>query len=177
MALKKNARASSRSAKPKQPASPKFSKSLSTVAGGTVEIWKSLDGLRTPDGIKLPRKKILTATLLVLKRESYTAELISMVFCSDRFIKKINREQLGHDYATDTLSYRFNEGKRIEGEFYISVETVAKNARFYRVSIERELLRVVIHSLLHLIGYADESPSEKKIMTAKEDFYLDKLFA
>lgn len=110
-----------------------------------------------------------------LKREKHRAEMISAVYCGDKFIKKINRTFLQHDYATDTISFRLNEGKDVEGEFYISLDTVVRNARQYKVSEQEELLRVTIHSVLHLVGYDDETEPQKKKMTEKENAYLAEL--
>jgi conserved hypothetical protein TIGR00043 len=92
-----------------------------------------------------------------------------------QFIKKINRTYLQHDYATDTISFRLNEGKTIEGECYISLNTVRRNARQYKQSFLDELLRVTIHSVLHLVGYDDETEAQRKVMTEKEDYYLAQL--
>jgi rRNA maturation RNase YbeY len=121
---------------------------------------------------KLPTEKLRKAIEAVLKGEKHHAQMISAVYCGDKFIKKINRTFLQHDYATDTISFRLNEGKEVEGEFYISLDTVARNARQYKVSEEEELLRVTIHSVLHLVGYDDETLLQKKKMTEKENACL-----
>lgn len=123
---------------------------------------------------KLPTQILRTIIEGVLKCEKHRAEMISAVYCGDKFIKKINRTFLQHDYATDTISFRLNEGKNVEGEFYISLDTVARNARQYKVSEQEELLRVTIHSVLHLVGYDDETQEERQEMTAKENAYLTK---
>jgi rRNA maturation RNase YbeY len=123
---------------------------------------------------KLPTQTLRTIIESVLKCEKHRAEMISAVYCGDKFIKKINRTFLQHDYATDTISFRLNEGKNVEGEFYISLDTVARNARQYKVSAEEELFRVTIHSVLHLVGYCDETQEERQEMTAKENAYLTK---
>ncbi|MGQ9806772.1 MAG: rRNA maturation RNase YbeY [Chlorobiales bacterium] len=121
---------------------------------------------------KLPTNSLRKAIEEVLKQEKHRAEMISAVYCGDKFIKKINRTFLQHDYATDTISFRLNEGESVEGEFYISLDTVSRNARQYKVSAEEELLRVTIHSVLHLVGYNDETEPQKKKMTEKENIYL-----
>ncbi len=121
---------------------------------------------------KLPKQKLRRAIKAVLEGENHRALMISAVYCGDKFIKKINQKFLQHDYATDTISFRLNEGKSIEGEFYISLDTIARNARQYKVSEEEELLRVTIHAVLHLVGYSDETARQREIMTAKEEFYL-----
>jgi probable rRNA maturation factor len=121
---------------------------------------------------KLPTEKLRKAIEAVLKGEKHHAQMISAVYCGDKFIKKINRTFLQHDYATDTISFRLNDGKKVEGEFYISLDTIARNARQYKVSEEEELLRVTIHSTLHLVGYSDKTTRQREEMTAKEDTYL-----
>ncbi len=123
----------------------------------------------------LPRKNLIKAIELVLRCEKCRAGEISIVYCGDRFIKKINRAYLQHDYATDTISFRLNEGKAIEGECYISLDTVRRNARQYKQSFLDELLRVTIHSVLHLVGYDDETEAQRKVMTEKENDYLAQL--
>ncbi len=123
---------------------------------------------------KLPVQKLRSVIEGVLKCEKHRAQMISAVYCGDKFIKKINRTFLQHDYATDTISFRLNEGKDVEGEFYISLDTVARNARQYKTSAEEELFRVTIHSVLHLVGYSDETQQERQHMTAKENAYLAK---
>ncbi len=117
----------------------------------------------------------MQAIELVLHCENCCAGEISIVYCGDKFIKKINRTYLQHDYATDTISFRLNEGKTIEGECYISLDTVRRNARQYKQSFLNELLRVTIHSVLHLVGYNDETEVQRKVMTEKEDYYLAQL--
>jgi len=123
----------------------------------------------------LPEKKLRQAIELVVKREKHRCESVSAVYCGDKFIKKINRRHLKHDYATDTISFRFNNGADIDGEFYISLDTVRRNARQYAVSFEEELLRVTIHSVLHLIGYNDETDDDQKQMRTLEERYLNAL--
>lgn len=120
----------------------------------------------------LPKKRLAHAIELVLHYEKHRAGCISAVYCGDRLIKKINQTYLQHDYATDTISFRLNDGQSIEGEFYISLDTVRRNACRYKQSFVTELLRVTIHSTLHLIGYDDETDAQREIMTKKEDLYL-----
>lgn len=121
---------------------------------------------------KLPTNSLRKAIKEVLKQEKHRAEMISAVYCGDKFIKKINRTFLQHNDATDTISFRLNEGESVEGEFYISLDTVSRNARQYKVSEEEELLRVTIHSVLHLVGYNDETEPQRKKMTEKENACL-----
>lgn len=123
----------------------------------------------------IPDAKIVKAIETVLQGEKHRCLSISAVYCGDKLIRKINKDHLNHDYETDTISFRYNTGKMIDGEFYISVDTIIKNARRYNVSFENELLRVTIHSVLHLVGYDDYTTGQRKQMTEKENRYLSRM--
>lgn len=123
----------------------------------------------------IPNKKIVKAIETVLQGEKHSCLSISAVYCGDKLIRKINKSYLNHDYETDTISFRYNSGKIVDGEFYISVDTILKNARNYCVGFENELLRVTIHSVLHLVGYDDQSSDQRKRMTEKENYYLSRI--
>ncbi len=120
----------------------------------------------------LPEELLEKAVQLVLEKEEHTEESIVGVYCGNKMIQRINREFLGHDYPTDTITFRYNKGREIEGEFYISLDVIKENAAKFNVDFQDELLRVTFHSVLHLIGYNDQSPEDRVAMQAKEDFYL-----
>jgi rRNA maturation RNase YbeY len=121
---------------------------------------------------KFPETRIATAIQAVLDIEGCTADSIEAVYCGNRMIRRINRDFLQHDYVTDTITFRYNEGPEIEGEFYISLDVIESNAGRFGVTFEEELLRVTIHSALHLIGYDDSSAEDRAAMTRQEDYYL-----
>jgi len=112
------------------------------------------------------------AVLLVLKNEGCSVDSIVGVYCGNKMIQRINREFLNHDYPTDTITFRYNKGTDVDGEFYISLDVIKENAARFSADFQQELLRVTLHSALHLIGYDDQSPDERKLMKEKEDFYL-----
>lgn len=120
----------------------------------------------------IPERLISRAVREVFRGEGCSAGSVDAIYCGDRMIRRINREFLEHDYATDTITFRYNEGQEIEGEFYISLDVIGRNARRFNATFEAELLRVTIHSALHLAGYDDQSPEERAGMTAREDHYL-----
>lgn len=124
---------------------------------------------------EIPTSKIVKAIEAVLQGEKHKSLSISAVYCGDKLIRTINKAYLNHDYETDTISFRYNSGKTIDGEFYISVDTILKNASIYQVGFENELLRVTIHSVLHLVGYDDQSSDQRKKMTEKENHYLSRI--
>ena len=99
---------------------------------------------------------------------------LNFIFCSDEYLHTINIEYLKHDTYTDVITFHYAEpdAKYIEGDIFISVERTAENAESYGVSPEKELQRVIIHGVLHLLGYEDKSAAAKAIMTNKEDEYL-----
>ena len=110
-----------------------------------------------------------------------TGEL-NYIFCSDPYLLKINKQYLGHDYYTDIITFDFSEdyeiegkGDRISGDIYISIDTVRHNAEQYGEGFDRELHRVIVHGLLHLIGFDDVTPELQKEMTAQENKALDLL--
>lgn len=122
----------------------------------------------------LPEGQLERAIGDVFAAEGFSAEDIVAVYCGRRMIRSINREFLQHDYATDTITFRYNEGREVEGEFYISLDVIEENARRFGSDFFRELLRVTIHSALHLIGFEDGTPEERLRMQEKEEFYLER---
>lgn len=97
---------------------------------------------------------------------------ISVIFCSDAYLLKINEEYLNHNYYTDIITFDYCENSLISGDLFISLERIADNAEKFNTSFRKELYRVIFHGLLHLVGYKDKTPDEKTEMTAKENFYL-----
>ena len=93
-------------------------------------------------------------------------------FVSREIIHKINRDHLAHDYETDVITFNYCEGNQISGEVYLCPAVISDNAKFLDLRYEDELMRVVIHGLLHLVGYDDQTADQKNIMTNKEEEYL-----
>lgn len=97
---------------------------------------------------------------------------ISIIFCSDNYILDVNIRYLNHDYFTDIITFDYCDGNRLSGDLFISVDSVKENSVEFGTDFDEELHRVIVHGLLHLIGYDDHTPEEQKIMRAKEDYYL-----
>jgi probable rRNA maturation factor len=123
---------------------------------------------------KLPQKTEIKNWLIKVSREEGSSiGEISFIFCSDSYLLKINREYLNHNSLTDIITFdNSEEVGSLEGDIYISIERVKENAEKYGVKFPEELKRVMVHGLLHLIGYSDKSPSAKAEMRKKEDTYL-----
>lgn len=98
---------------------------------------------------------------------------LSFIFCSDKYLLQINKEHLNHDYFTDIITFNYNDSNIISGDIFISIDTVLKNSIEYQVSFNDELNRVMIHGILHLIGFNDKTDEQQKIMTEKEDEALN----
>jgi len=97
---------------------------------------------------------------------------LNYIFCSDTYLHKINLEYLKHDTLTDIITFDYSEKKQISGDIFISIDRIKENAPKFNQSTDIELNRVLIHGVLHLLGYKDKTPKEKETMRAKEDFYL-----
>lgn len=100
---------------------------------------------------------------------------INYLFCSDAKILEYNRAYLNHDFYTDIITFDYSEDRMISGDIFVGVETVASNAALLGLNAELELLRVIIHGVLHLCGYKDKNPQDEAIMHQQEDIALSKL--
>jgi probable rRNA maturation factor len=97
---------------------------------------------------------------------------ICFIFVNRKRILEINRDFLKHDYATDVITFSNNIKRIIKGEIYICIDVVLKNAQNLGISFEKEVQRVMIHGILHLLDYSDAIGEEIKKMREREDFYL-----
>jgi rRNA maturation RNase YbeY len=124
----------------------------------------------------LPRfNKKKTTNWIKLIAKSYKASFseLTYVFCSDSYLLSINKQFLKHNTLTDIITFRLSEkGEPIEAEIYISVQRVAENAVKFHVSTDHELHRVIIHGVLHLVGFKDKKPAEKTLMRKTEEACL-----
>ena len=109
---------------------------------------------------------------LVAESEIRRIGNISIIFCSDNYILDVNQKYLQHDYFTDIITFDYCEGDCISGDLFISVDTVRENAVEYGTDFKEELNRVIVHGVLHLIGYDDHNDADISQMRAKENYYL-----
>ena len=100
---------------------------------------------------------------------------VTYVFCSDEKELAVNRQFLGHDYYTDIITFDYSTGTTLNGDIFISLDTVRSNAESIGVPFEQELYRILIHGILHLTGQGDKTPETKEQMTHKEDLALGKI--
>lgn len=120
------------------------------------------------------RRRIRQWLQLVAEAEGRTITEISYVFCSAEVHRGMNRQFLGHDYFTDVITFDYGSRKErtAAGDIFIDVETVADNARIYKTSRSSEMLRIIVHGLLHLCGQKDKTTRSEAKMHRKEDLYL-----
>lgn len=100
---------------------------------------------------------------------------INYIFCSDERELAVNREFLRHDYYTDVITFDYSTAQTLNGDIFISLDTVRSNAEMVGTSFDHELMRILIHGVLHLTGQGDKTPETKAEMTAKEEKALKKL--
>lgn len=98
---------------------------------------------------------------------------ITYMFCNDDYIIDVNRKFLNHDFYTDVITFDYSKGKSVAGDILISLDTVASNADQFQEPYERELLRVIIHGVLHLCGIDDKGPGEREVMEVHENQALE----
>lgn len=120
-------------------------------------------------------KRRLNNLWLKMVAESEVKKLgnINIIFCSDNYILDVNMKYLQHDYFTDIITFDYCEKNILSGDLFISVDSVRENSIFFKTEFSDELNRVIVHGLLHLIGYDDHTPDEQKIMREKENYYLE----
>ncbi|MGQ1889516.1 rRNA maturation RNase YbeY [Thermophagus sp. OGC60D27] len=108
----------------------------------------------------------------VIENKDFKVGEINYFFCSDEYILKNNRQFLSHNYTTDIITFDYTSKGLIAGDILISIPTVSMNAERYNVPFFQELLRVLIHGVLHLMGYKDKTDQEKNEMRAAENLSL-----
>jgi rRNA maturation RNase YbeY len=105
----------------------------------------------------------------VVTKEGASVGAVCYIFSTDEKVREINKEYLDHDYYTDIITFNYNSGDTISGDIFISVERVADNAKQYKAAYEEELRRVMVHGILHLLGYNDGTAQEKATMRRLEE--------
>jgi len=126
-------------------------------------------------GLHLPKRKIRNWINSAICEENKKSKDLSFIFCSDSYLLKINQQYLEHDYYTDIITFDYVEGDWVSGDIFISVERVKENAEIFKVLFMNELCRIMIHGVLHLLGYKDKQKDHKSQMTERENYYLNKI--
>ena len=129
----------------------------------------------TTDSIEMPaldERKVTRWIRAVAADYGFSVGNINYVFCSDERELAVNREFLGHDYYTDVITFDYSTPSTLNGDIFISLDTVRSNAEMVGEPYEKELRRIIIHGVLHLTGQGDKTPETKVEMTAKEEHAL-----
>lgn len=125
--------------------------------------------------LRLAKRNLRTWINLAVREESKRTGEINFIFCSDEYLLQVNQQYLEHDYYTDIITFDYVEGDIVSGDIFISTDRIKENAVIFKVSFADELNRIMIHGILHLLGYQDKEAEQKRLMTEKEDHYLSKL--
>ena len=112
----------------------------------------------------------------VIKKEKKTVGDITYIFCDDDYLLERNKEFLDHNTLTDIITFNYCIDDNISSDIMISIDRVKENSTTFENSFNEELKRVMIHGILHLIGYNDKSDKEKELMREKENYYLNMFY-
>ncbi|MFH0895838.1 MAG: rRNA maturation RNase YbeY [Bacteroidota bacterium] len=113
----------------------------------------------------------------ILESEKPKSGHVNYIFCSDKYLLKLNRTFVKHDYYTDILTFEdYDENGLLTADIFISIDRVKENAKELKESFHSELIRVIIHGILHICGYSDHLPAEKIKMREKENQYIMHFF-
>lgn len=125
---------------------------------------------------RISNKKVLSNWIYeIVSLNKKELNSLNIIFTSSRKLKKINNQFLSHNYFTDVITFNYSCGDTLEGEIYIDYHTVRENAKVYGEAFKKELCRVIIHGVFHLIGFSDNSHKEFTIMKKLEDEALELL--
>lgn len=117
-------------------------------------------------------RKIEKLVKKVISKENKISGDLNFIVTNDKTLKKINIKYLKHNFNTDVISFNYENQGNLSGEIYVSIDTVKRNAKNYKVSYRIELVRVMIHGVLHICGYEDQNNLEKEKMSELEDWWL-----
>ncbi len=112
----------------------------------------------------------------IIKHNKKKVGEINVIFCNDAYILKTNKQYLGHNYFTDIITFNYSSPSIISGDLFISLDTVKSNSHIFNTQHQNELFRVMVHGVLHLLGWDDKNDEEASEMRRLEDFWLKKFF-
>ncbi|TVQ50847.1 MAG: rRNA maturation RNase YbeY [Saprospirales bacterium] len=121
---------------------------------------------------KIDEEMTIQWLINVASIEGSTIDFINIIFCSDDYLHQLNLQYLEHDTLTDIITFPYEEGIQISGDVFISIDRIRDNSKALNIDFNEELDRVMVHGLLHLLGYRDKTEEDQKEMRTKEDFYL-----
>ncbi len=122
-----------------------------------------------------PERKFVNWLSQTIEENGFETGDISIIFCTDTYLLSINKEYLKHNYFTDIITFNYNESGFISGDLFISIDRIHENAEELGLPFDLELKRVVVHGILHLIGFNDKTEDEQVEMRKQEDYYIRKI--
>jgi rRNA maturation RNase YbeY len=127
--------------------------------------------------VRLSKKRVQTITEMVCSGEKVIDAEVSVILVGDQKITAMNKKFLQHNYTTDVLTFPLEVGKNIQAEIYINVQQAKRQAVEYRVSVHNEVTRLIVHGLLHALGYDDQTPKGQEKMIRTQERYVSALSA
>ena len=124
---------------------------------------------------QLPDEAQLTRWIETLAKDKKISQ-ITYIFCTDAYLLDINKEYLNHDDYTDIITFPYKQGKEIESDIFISIDRIKENAVEFKSTFEKELIRVMAHGLLHLLGLKDKTEEERREMREHEELAIEKFY-
>lgn len=127
--------------------------------------------------LRFSRRETIRAIMGVLRKEKARMTGISVVYTNNARMRAINGKHLSHHYVTDVITFELEQSPRLETEIYINLDRAKSQARLYGETFQRETMRLLIHGLLHVLGYDDKSKEDTERMRREEDAVLERLRA
>ena len=118
------------------------------------------------------KKAIRNWLIATANKEGSQVGALNFIYCSDSYLLEMNQQYLDHDTFTDVITFDYTDQGVVSGDIFISLDRIIENAKSNKVSLQKELHRVMVHGLLHLLGYKDKTKAQKNTMRSKEDYYL-----
>ena len=122
---------------------------------------------------KIEKQKLKSWIKQSANSENWSIGNINIIYCSDEYLRDVNIKYLKHNYYTDVITFDSNDGRMLNGDIFISWNRVDENASEENVLFMDELKRIIIHGILHLMKYMDKESEDRKVMTEKENYYLE----
>jgi rRNA maturation RNase YbeY len=123
--------------------------------------------------LRFSRKDANNILRLIYKKERKELPTIAIVFTYNNFIKKINRDFLRHNYTTDVIAFPLGDDAGVEAEIYLNLDAAKRQANKYKISYSEEVKRLLVHAVLHLLGYHDKKMRESKQMNGRQEMYME----
>jgi probable rRNA maturation factor len=122
---------------------------------------------------RLPKTKVIAAVGRAVSSRKTSKGRIQIIYVTDKYIHELNNKYLKHNYPTDVISFEMGDGKEIDGEVYISIDTARRQANDYDVSLTNEVMRLAVHGTLHLLGFDDQDDASRNKMRLLEEKYIN----